>query len=185
VTGGDPADEAVRRTLAAAPTLGSRWLVCVDGPAGSGKTTLAARIRRAVPVEVSCRVVHLDDLYPGWGGLRAGVEHVVETVVRPIAEGRPGRYRRWDWHASAPGPWVDVPLVDLVVLEGVGSGSLLVEDLVTTLVWVEADHDVRLARGVERDGLASRDEFVAWMAGEAPYLEEQRTRGRAHLVVRT
>jgi uridine kinase len=80
---------------------------------------------------------------------------------------------------------VDVPLVDVLVLEGVGAGSLLVEDLVTTLVWVEADHDVRLTRGVQRDGVASRDDFVAWMASEAPYLEEQRTRARADLVVRT
>lgn len=182
---GGPAAEVVRRTLAASPTLGTRWLVCVDGPAGSGKTTFAARVRRAVPAAVSCRVVHLDDLYPGWDGLRAGVEHVVDTVVRPMAAGRPGRYRRWDWHASAPGAWVDVPLVDLLVLEGVGAGSLLVEDLVTTLVWVEADADVRLARGVARDGLASRDDFAAWMASEAPYLREQRTRVRADLVVRT
>jgi uridine kinase len=185
VNGDDAAAEVVRRTLAAGPTLGTRWLVCVDGPAGSGKTTLAARVRRAVPAEVSCRVVHLDDLYPGWDGLRAGVAHVVDTVVRPMAEGRPGRYRRWDWHAAGPGEWVDVPVVDLLVLEGVGSGSLLVEDLVTTLVWVEADEHVRLARGVERDGVASRDDFARWMATEAPYLAEQRTRARADLVVRT
>ena len=181
----DPAAEVVRRTLAAPPSLGTRRLICLDGPAGSGKTTLAARVRRAVPAGVSCRVVHLDDLYPGWDGLRAGVEHVVETVVRPFAAGRPGRYRRWDWHSSAPGPWVDVPLVDLLVLEGVGAGSLLVDDVVTTLVWVEADDDVRLSRGVERDGVASRDDFVAWMASEAPYLDGQRTRARADLVVRT
>lgn len=179
------ADEVVTRTLAASPTLGPRRLVCVDGPAGSGKTTMAAQVRRAVPDGVSCRVVHLDDLYPGWDGLRAGVEHVAETVVGPFAAGRPGRYRRWDWHASAPGPWVDVPLADLLVLEGVGAGSLVFADVVTTLVWVEADDDVRLARGVERDGVASRDDFVAWMASEAPYLDEQRTRERADLVVRT
>lgn len=180
-----PAEVVVTRTLGAPPTMGARRLVCVDGPAGSGKTTLAAQVRRAVPADVSCRVVHLDDLYPGWGGLRAGVGHVSATVVRPMAEGLPGRYRRWEWHASAPGPWVDVPVVDLLVLEGVGSGSLLHEDLITTLVWVEADHDVRLARGVARDGVTSRDDFVAWMASEAPYLEEQRTRERADLVVST
>lgn len=175
----------VRRTLAAAPTLGPGRLVCVDGPAGSGKTTFAARLRRAVPDEVSCRVVHLDDLYPGWDGLRAGVEHVAEHVVAAFARGGAGRYRRYDWHADRPGDWVEVPHTDLLVIEGVGAGSRAYADLVTTLVWVEADEDVRLARGVARDGVASRERFLQWMADEAPYLEEQGTRGRADVVVRT
>jgi energy-coupling factor transporter ATP-binding protein EcfA2 len=179
------AQDVVARTLAAAPTLGARRLICVDGPAGSGKTTLAAAIRRAVPREMSRRVVHLDDLYPGWDGLRAGVVHVAEAVVTPLAQGRPGRYRRWDWHASAPGPWMEVPLVDVLVLDGVGAGALAYDELITTLVWVEADHGVRLTRGITRDGPASGDDFVAWMAREAPYLEEQRTRERADVVVRT
>lgn len=179
------AEQVARHTLAAAPTLGGRRLVCVDGPAGSGKTTLAARVRRAFPGEVTCRVVHLDDLYPGWDGLRAGVEHVASAVVAPFAAGRPGRYRRYDWHAMAPGPWVDVPLVDVLVLDGVGSGALAYAEAITTLVWVEADEADRLARGLDRDGPASRDDFVRWMADEAPYLHEQRTRARADLVVRT
>ena len=178
-------EDVVRRTLAAAPTFGDGRLVCVDGPAGSGKTTFAAAVWRATPREVSCRVVHLDDLYPGWDGLRAGVEHVATHVVAPMARGEDGRYLRYDWIAGRPGDWVDVPRVDLLVLEGVGSGALAYADLITTLVWVEADDDVRLARGVARDGIASRESFEKWMADEAPYLAEQRTRERADVVVRT
>ena len=45
-----------------------------------------------------------------------------------------------------------MPPRPLLVLEGVGSGRPRVADLVTVLVWVEAPHDVRLARGLERDG---------------------------------
>ena len=135
-------------------------MICVDGPAGSGKTTFAAALRRAVPSGVSCRAVHLDDLYPGWDGLRAGVEHVASHVVAPMAEGTDGRYRRWDWHAGRPGPWVDVPRADVLVLEGVGAGSLAYARHITTLVWVEADDDVRLARGVARDGQEKRAHFV-------------------------
>lgn len=179
------ADDVVRRTLAAAPTLGAGRLVCVDGPSGSGKTTFGADVRRAVPGEVSCRVVHLDDLYPGWDGLSAGVEHVAEHVVAAFERGEDGRYRRYDWHTGQPGGWVDVPRVDLLVLDGVGSGALAYADLVTTLVWLEAGDDVRLARGVTRDGVASREHLVRWVAAEAPYLLEQRTRDRADFVIRT
>ncbi len=178
-------EEVVARTLAAPATLGGSRLVCVDGPAGSGKTTLAAAIRRAVPREVSCRVVHLDDLYPGWDGLRAGVEHVGTAVVEPFAAGRPGRYRRYDWVAQRHGRWVDVPLVDVLVLEGVGAGSSAYAEAITTLVWVEADEADRLARGLARDGHATREEFVRWMAAETPYLLEQGTRSRADLILTT
>lgn len=179
------ADDVVRRTLAAPPTLGEGRLVCVDGPAGSGKTTFAASVRRAVPRDVTCRVVHLDDLYPGWDGLRAGVEHVAAKVVVPMAAGADGRYRRWDWHVGRPGPWVDVPRVDVLVLEGVGAGALAYAEQITTLVWVETADAVRLERGVARDGEAARAQLERWRAGEAPYLAEQRTRERADVVVRT
>ncbi|MGY2085929.1 hypothetical protein [Blastococcus sp. SYSU DS0539] len=36
------------RLLAAAPRLGGTRLVCVDGPVGSGRTTLAARLADVV-----------------------------------------------------------------------------------------------------------------------------------------
>jgi hypothetical protein len=78
-----------------------------------------------------------------------------------------------------------VPRVDVLVLEGVGSGALAYADLVTVLVWVEADDADRLARGIARDGVATREQLARWMADEAPYLAEQRTRERADLVVRT
>ena len=43
------ATRSSRSVLAAPPTLGAGRLVCVDGPAGSGKTTLAAALDRALP----------------------------------------------------------------------------------------------------------------------------------------
>ena len=40
---------AVERLATAPPRLGRTRLVCVDGPAGSGKTTLAGRLAGALP----------------------------------------------------------------------------------------------------------------------------------------
>ena len=52
-----------QRVLAAPPTLGPGRLVCIDGPAGSGKTTLARAVEQAVQ---GSRLVQCDDLLHGW-----------------------------------------------------------------------------------------------------------------------
>ena len=41
-------------------------LLAIDGPAGAGKTTLAAQLEKEFSATGSVRVVHLDDLYSGW-----------------------------------------------------------------------------------------------------------------------
>src|SRR3546814_12089505 len=51
---------------------GGGRLLCIDGPAGSGKTTLAEGISDAFPG--SSLVIHMDDLYLGWSGLDARSE---------------------------------------------------------------------------------------------------------------
>ncbi len=161
------------------PTLGGGRLVCVDGPAGSGKTTLAAAIAELVP---GARVVHMDDLYAGWSGLE-DVDLQLAGLLRPLGEGRAGTYQRYDWPTErftesvvvAPGP--------MLVLEGVGSGAAEFNDLVTVLVWVEAPDDVRMARGIERDGDVFAPHWEKWARDEARLFVRERTRERADVVV--
>lgn len=158
------------------PTLGTGRLVCVDGPAGSGKTTLAAAL--------GAPVIHLDELIEGWTGLRT-VDAQLDGLLRPHASGEPGSYRRYDWNAGEYAETVVVPPAPLLVLEGVGAGSLVIADLVTTLVWIEADHDVRMARGIERDGDAFTPYWEMWAAEETEVFARNRTRERADLLFRT
>lgn len=171
---------AVELVLSRPPTLGEGRLLCIDGPAGSGKTTLAAQVFDAFP---GSRVVHLDDLYEGWSGLpRVGDQ--LASLLEPLAAGRPGRYRRFDWAADEYAETVVVDPVDLLVLEGVGAGSAD-PALVTALVWVEAPEQLRLARGLERDGAAMEDRWRQWQQDEAAHFAQHRTRARADLVVTT
>jgi uridine kinase len=184
--------EIVERTLAAPPTLGAGRLLCIDGPAGSGKTTLANEVLASVPGSVEVALVHMDDIYPGWGGLAPGVEHVSQLLVAPLAAGLPGRYRRYDWHAGQEAEWHDVAPVDLLVIEGVGAGALDYDALITTLVWVNAPRDIRIDRGLARDaalvGLDQpddelREHWLAWSRDEDEHFARHRTRERADLVV--
>jgi uridine kinase len=160
-------------------TLGAGRLVCLDGPGGSGKTTLAAELAALVP---GTTVVHMDDLYAGWSGLQEGAEQL-GPLLHVLAGDRPGRYRRFDWHTDAYAETVTVAPAPLLVVEGVGSGAVAVADLVTVLVWVSAPGDLRLARGLERDGEELRVQWETWMRTEAALFARERTAERADVVV--
>lgn len=90
-----------------------RRFILIDGRSGSGKTTLAAELA----AETGLRVVHLDDFYPGWGGLAAASEMVARDVLDPH---RPG-FTRWDWARDRPGEWVDLPVEHSSIIEGAGA----------------------------------------------------------------
>jgi hypothetical protein len=103
--------------------------------------------------------------------------------VRPLLQGRPGRYQRYDWHAERLAEWHTVDPVDLLVLDGVGSGAETYDAAITTLVWVEAPPALRLARGIARDGEQVRPFWTAWMADEDALFARERTRQRADVLV--
>ncbi len=179
--GGDAADEVVARVLASRPRLGPVRLVCIDGPAGSGKTTLAEAVARGlVGRGVAAAQLHLDDLYDGWTGLEGSLwPRLAAQVLEPLRRGGPGRYQRYDWYAGAFDGWVDVPVADVLVLEGCGAARRAADPVVGLRVWVEAPPDVRLARGLERDGEAQRAHWERWMTDEAAHFARERTRQRA------
>ena len=165
------------------PTLGDGRLVCIDGPAGSGKPTLAAALLRRADHDRT-HLVHTDELLEGWGGL-SGLGASVQRLLLPLAEGRAGTWTRWDWHADGWAETHDVAPVPLLVVEGTGSWSPAVAGLVTVLVWVEAPSATRLVRGMARDGETMREHWERWRVEEDALHARLGTRARADLLVET
>ncbi|WP_231388944.1 4-amino-4-deoxy-L-arabinose transferase [Marmoricola sp. URHB0036] len=175
------APATVLELLAARPaTLGTGRLVCIDGPAGSGKTTLAEAVAQSF--DGASRLLHMDDMYPGWSGLPR-VDEQLDGLLTPLGEGRAGSYRRYDWVAGEFAETVPVEPVPLLVLEGVGSGASRFAPLQTVLVWVEAPHDLRMRRGIERDGDAFAPYWEQWAADEQLLFAREGTRERADVHV--
>ena len=124
------------------------YTLLIDGLSGSGKTTLANHIGSVLGIQV----VHLDDFYPGWGGLAEGARMVADDVLDPVAPG----FWRWDWEKNTRAEWVPlVPGADLVV-EGVGAvtdasiSKARARGEVDTLR-VVAPEEMRKARALQRD----------------------------------
>ena len=175
----DPVDVA-RRVLASRPARGQLRVVAVDGPAGSGKTTAADRLGR----ELDAPVVHLDDLYEGWSGLRTSLwERLREQVLEPLAAGGPAAYQRYDWNAGRFAEWVPVPATELLVIEGVGAAARPVEPWLALRVWVESPPDLRLQRGIARDGEDLRAQWLRWSTDEQEHFAADETRDRADVLV--
>lgn len=175
------ADDLVARALAGPPRLGRVRVVCVDGPAGSGKTTTAAALAASARTSgVDAAVVHLDDLYEGWSGLGGSLwPRLSAQVLEPLRRGLPGRYQRYDWGRSRFDDWVDVPVPDVLVLEGCGSAPRAADAFAVLQIWVQAPDALRLERGLARDGADARPQWERWMRDESAHFSRERTRERA------
>ncbi|MFD7160779.1 uridine kinase [Kribbella sp. NPDC059898] len=178
-------DSLLDNVQAGPPRLGRIRLIGIDGPAGSGKTTVAARLEaRAKLRDLNTSVIHMDDLYDGWTGAERGFALLRDHVLQRLADGREGRYRRYDWYKRAYDELHVVPnTVDLLIVEGVTACDRDAAHWQSLRLWVETSNQVRLDRGIERDGEALRDHWLEWMRWERDHFAEQATRSRAHVIV--
>jgi uridine kinase len=166
--------------LATPPTCGATRLVCIDGPSGSGKSSLARRLSGPLG---DPPLVQMDDLYPGWDGLGEAVPLLRDRIVTPLAAGMPARYRRYDWVVGAYAEEHDLGVPPLVLVEGVASGARAIARHATLLIWVEAPLDERFRRGIERDGESYRPHWERWARQEEAHFVAEATRSRADLRV--
>lgn len=152
----------LRRAETAGPKCGAMTVIAIDGPAGSGKTTLAGKLTRAS----GAQLVHMDDLYPGWHGLRSGGQ-IVRGLLQTLAEGRPAVYRRYDWHEEQYAEEHHLNPSGILVVEGVGSVRREYVDKLSVIVIVrEPDPGERLRRGLARDGAQDEPLWQEWMVEE-------------------
>jgi uridine kinase len=174
----DAADLILSLASARPATLGAGRLICVDGPAGSGKTTLGAELAE----RTGAQLIHADDLMDGWRGLD-DVGRQLAAMVEQLSAGRPGSYQHFDWQHHRYDRTVPVPAGPWLVVEGVGSGAAAIAPYITVLVWTEVDEELRLSRGMERDGEEMREHWLVFMDDERALFARDRTRERADVLV--
>jgi uridine kinase len=149
-------------------------LVGIGGHGGAGKTTLAAMIPDA-------QVISTDEF---WNGRWFDIPRLRREVIAPLSSGAPADFASYDWIAREPRGRRVVRPEGVIVIEGVCALEGTLRDAYAVRIWVDAPYDVRLARGVARDGEAARSTWVdIWMPGEERYVERDDPVSCAHIVV--
>ena len=108
-------------------------------------------------------------------------------VLAPLCSGLDARYQVRDWAKDEFGTslqgWKTTKWSPLVILEGVTCTRLAAADRLAYRIWVDAPEDLRLRRGMERDGETHRQLWLDWMREERQFFTEDGTRARADLGV--
>jgi uridine kinase len=153
-------------------------IVAVDGLGGAGKSTLARRLAAGLRAPV----VQTDD-FASWDDPVDWWPAVVELALEPLAAGRPATYTPTSWRGEERAPVVVEP-APFVVLEGVTASREAFRPYLAYSIWVEAPRELRLARGLERDGDEARVQWERWMAAEDAYVERERPAEHVDRLVR-
>ena len=157
-------------------------MLAIDGPSGAGKSTLAARVVDELRAR-GCRTELIStDAFATWDDPVAWWPRLLDGVLRPLAEGVPGAYRRMDWTTGVPRPGelVRVTVPDVLVLEGVSSGRASARTLLSHLCWVSGGSEsARLDRAVNRDGAGARADLGRWQRFERGWFAVDGTPGAA------
>jgi hypothetical protein len=175
---------AITRREPGNATLSRPVVLAIDGRSNAGKTTLAARIGRAVPGSV---VIHTDDI--AWKHSRFGWDDLlIGGILEPVHQGRAVSYRPPRWVEHGREGSLEVPAdCPLLVVEGDGAGRREVAGLIDFLVWVQSDEREGERRVLARIGKPGEAPTLRhhheWMAEERPFNATQRTWERADVIV--
>ncbi|HWL89396.1 MAG TPA: hypothetical protein VNO21_26510, partial [Polyangiaceae bacterium] len=106
-----------------------------------------------------------------------------QQVLLPLGQGAAGRYQRYDWERRELAEWHDVVADGVVILEGVSSARAAVRGRLSLAIWVETPRELRLTRGLERDGDGALPLWNEWMAAEDAHFAADETRDHVDLVL--
>jgi uridine kinase len=149
-------------------------LVGIGGHGGAGKTKLAHLVAGA-------SVVGTDEF---WDGAGFDLARLRAEVFEPLVHDEPATFASFDWVAGRPCGSRTVEPAGVVVVEGVCALHRMFRADYHLRVWVEAPRDVRLARGVARDGEQARATWEeVWMPMEDAYVARDDPISAADLIV--
>ena len=160
-------------------------IVLIDGRSNSGKSTFAKSLQERLfkQGESLPRVIHMDDLYPGWEGLSLGADYLNRFILEPLTKKQTASWQQWDWAQNQRGAWMEFSGGTPLIIEGCGALGDRASSVAFFRIWLEAKEPVRQARWLEREG--NLDKFDMWAAQELDFYAREKSASLADLVIAT
>ena len=173
-----PSLQEVLEILSERKKTSTRLFVTLDGPCATGKTTLARQLAEACQGQV----IHTDDFVipharktPEQLAIPGGncdVDRLVREVVLPYTQGRPVRYRRYDFRADRLLPAEPLAETGLLILEGSYCNLPPIRERADLRLFLTASRETRVARLRKRESPASLQRFFdLWIPLEDAYFD--------------
>jgi len=169
------------------------FLVGIDGLGGSGKSTLAEALNT---IDSTLVIVHIDDFYlPSLmrptpkvsirePGSSFDLIRLADQVIKPLLSGKDAIYERYDWNYDKLAETHLVPKGSNVLIEGVFALMPSLVNMYSLRIWIECRPEVRLARGLDRDGVAERERWLKeWIPEEEQYIKIFQPMLKADIIV--
>jgi uridine kinase len=161
------------------PRAGSTIIAGIDGYGGSGKTTFATRLAVALD---NCPIIHTDD-FASWADTVDWWPRLLEQALAPLASNRPAYYQRYDWVERNLAEWRTIAPGGVILIEGVSATRREFKPYLSYRIWLDCPPDIRLSRGLSRDGADALPLWQKWMAEEDEYVARDNPQEAADLVV--
>jgi len=153
-------------------------IILIDGRTGSGKTDFALNLQNELfrILDQAPRLISMDDLYPGWGGLNEGALYLLRHILIPLSKNQTAYWNRYDWHAkSREGKLTSFSGGTPLIVEGCGSLSMASRELSDYAIWISAPEQIRRERFSERDGGIFDEFYEKWSSQEDEFYSTHRS----------
>jgi len=160
-------------------------VVLIDGRAGSGKSTFAKALQEKLfqDGESLPRLIHMDDLYPGWEGLSAGSEYMHRFILTPLANKETASWQNWSWVKNERSTWREFSGGTPLIIEGCGALTERSKQHAFLSIWLEASEQTRRARWIQRERHLDRFDF--WAAQELDFYAREKSKALADRLIST
>ena len=154
---------------------GQTKIIVIDGPAGSGKTTLAKSLSGLLE---NCPIIHMDEIYDGWENALSPKtsQDLVEWIINPLLESKSIEFVKYDWYLEKRIEKVVINLPKVLIIEGVGSSSFEISKHASLKLWIEVNKETGINRVLTRDGQQIQEQMKKWQSQESKFFIENNSK---------
>ena len=167
--------DLVQNVNSSSKKCGQTKIVVIDGPAGSGKTTLAKSLSGLLE---NCPIIHMDEIYEGWENALSPKtsQDLVEWIINPLLEDKSIEYLKYDWHLEQRIEKVVINNSKVMIIEGVGASVSEISKHACLKLWIEVNEETGINRVLTRDGLQIQEQMKKWQSQEFKFFIENNSK---------